>query len=327
MHAISSLSSLFPQQPSSAAPATALALLSHERILSVNGVDATRFLQGQLTCDVATLAIGASTLGARCNPKGRMQSSFRLLKLSDEHYLLAMAAELLETQQADLSKYAVFFKVELSDASERWCRLGLWGEQVPQALQAASLSGQLSDFGVALNIADAPTELWLPVNTAEAGITALSQYAQPVATHSWLVQQVRAGIGQVQLATRERFIPQMLNLDLLGGVSFSKGCYTGQEIVARMHYLGKLKRRMYHLTWSGASLPEPGTDIVDTATGKAVGEVVIAVQTDQHIELLAVLQSDAAQLPTLSVSNSIEPSLQLGSLPYEQQLATDAATN
>lgn len=327
MHSTTSLSSLFPQQPSSTVPATALALLSHERILSVNGVDATRFLQGQLTCDVAALAVGASTLGARCNPKGRMQSSFRLLKLNDEHYLLAMAAELLEAQLTDLSKYAVFFKVKLSDASDQWCRLGLWGEQTQQALQAASLSTQPNDSGVALNLPGAPMELWLPASTAAASIAALSQHAQPVPVCSWLLQQIRAGIGQVQLATRERFIPQMLNLDVLGAVSFSKGCYTGQEIVARMHYLGTLKRRMYRLLWSGIGVPEPGTDIIDTATDKVVGEVVIGVSAGEHIELLAVLQTDAAQLPTLSVSNSIEPSLELTSLPYEQQLATDAATN
>lgn len=326
MHETNPLSSLFPQQPSSASPATALALLDHERILSVSGVDATRFLQGQLTCDVATLAPGASTLGARCTPKGRMQSSFRLLKLTEEHYLLAMAAGLLEAQQTDLAKYAVFFKVELSDASEQWCRLGLWGEQVQQALSAASLSEQLSESGVAIAIQDAPMELWLPASVASDSIAALSQHAQPVSRHAWLLQQIRAGIGQVQPETRDSFIPQMLNLDLLGGVSFSKGCYTGQEIVARMHYLGKLKRRMYHLIWRGTGVPEPGTAIVDGATGKTVGDIVIAVQADDQVELLAVLQTDAAQLSTLGITNSIEPSLQLGSLPYEHQFATDVDT-
>src|SRR5690554_3731223 len=139
MHETNDLSALFPQQSPSPFPATALALLDQERILSVSGADATRFLQGQLTCDVVALPPGASTLGARCNPKGRMQSSFRLLKLSEEHYLLAMDAELLESQQADLTKYAVFFKVQLGEASDQWLRLGLWGEQRDASLAAAGI--------------------------------------------------------------------------------------------------------------------------------------------------------------------------------------------
>lgn len=320
------LSSLFPQQPSSDIPATALSLLDHERVLGVSGPDATRFLQGQLTCDVESLTDGTSTLGARCNPKGRMLSSFRLLKLDSDNYLLAMARDLLEAQQADLAKYAVFFKVELSDASDHWLRLGLWGAQASKALASASLSEQLTESGIALAIGDSMLELWLPSDTAKPLITALTQGAQPTSTHAWILQQIRAGIGHVQLETRESFIPQMLNLDLTGGVSFTKGCYTGQEIVARMHYLGKLKRRMYRLTWAGDSLPAPGTVIVDSATDKALGHVVIAAQAGQYIELLAVLQSDATQLPTLAISNSIEPPLHVSTLPYEHLFAADTET-
>lgn len=322
----SSLSSLFPQQPSSDIPTTALSLLDHDRILGVSGPDATRFLQGQLTCDVESLAAGTSTLGARCNPKGRMLSSFRVLKLDDDNYLLAMARDLLDAQQTDLAKYAVFFKVELSDASDQWLRLGLWGAHAAQALTAASLSEQLTDSGIALTVGESTLELWLPHNNANPLITALTQHAQPTSNHAWTLQQIRAGIGHVQLETRESFIPQMLNLDLIGGVSFTKGCYTGQEIVARMHYLGKLKRRMYRLTWASDNLPLPGTVIVDSATDKALGHVVVAAQAGQHIELLAVLQSDATQLPTLAISNSIEPPLQISTIPYEHLFAADAET-
>src|SRR5690606_5229034 len=136
MSQIQDVSALFPSQPPQPLPATALAPLDGERILAVRGPDATRFLQGQLTCDVAALATGSSTLGARCNPKGRMQSSFRLLKISDESYLLAMAGELLEPQQQDLARYAAFFKVTLEEASSQWLRFGLWGDQAPTALAA-----------------------------------------------------------------------------------------------------------------------------------------------------------------------------------------------
>lgn len=318
MHEIRELSALFPQQSSASGPATALALLAHERILEVKGIDATRFLQGQLSCDVATLPSGGSVLGSRCNPKGRMQSSFRLLKLSDEGYLLAMDAKLLESQQADLARYAAFFKVQLSDSTDQWVRLGLWGSQMETALAA-------TDVSQVINIDDTTVELWLPAGRGQEVATALLQHAEPVTLNAWQLQQIRLGIGQVHSQTRESFIPQMLNLQQLGGVSFQKGCYTGQEIVARMQYLGKLKRRMYRLTSVGIDLPAPGTPIMNSANDQAVGEVVTAANADTGMELLAVLQNEAAQLPTLHIADSNEP-LTLSTLPYEDQLAADAAS-
>ena len=327
MHETNDLSALFPQQSPSPLPTSALALLDHERILSVSGADATRFLQGQLTCDVAALQPGDSTLGARCNPKGRMQSSFRLLKLSEQDYLLAMAAELLAAQQADLAKYAVFFKVQLTEASDQWLRLGLWGERLDAGLVAAGLDRESADAtqGLAVPVSAAMLEIWLPASRAASATTALAAAAQPVTLNDWQLQLIRAGIGQVCSQTRDSFIPQMLNLQQLGGVSFRKGCYTGQEIVARMQYLGKLKRRMYRLTWTGDTLPEPATPILDSGSGQAVGEVVMAARGEQRIELLAVLQNEAAQSARLSLSNVTEPSLELATLPYEEQMAAEAA--
>ena len=327
MHETRDLSALFPQQSPAPSPDTALALLDHERVLDVSGVDATRFLQGQLTCDVAALTTGGSTLGARCNPKGRMQSSFRLLKLSDERYLLAMDASLLEPQQTDLAKYAAFFKVQLNDCTEQWVRLGLWGPQAADALAAVDLgqNADEADAGLAVALSHDVMELWVPADRAREIINALTDKAQPVALNAWQLRLIRLGIGQVRSQTRESFIPQMLNLQQLGGVSFKKGCYTGQEIVARMQYLGKLKRRMYRLTWAGDSLPEPATPIIDSNSGQAVGEVVTAARSDECIELLAVLQNEAAQLATLSVSDISKPALELATLPYEEQMAAEAA--
>lgn len=314
------VSALFPSQAPKPLPATALAYLDRERILAVQGSDATRFLQGQLTCDVAALAVGSSTLGARCNPKGRMQSSFRLLKRSEEEYLLAMAAELLEPQQQDLARYAAFFKVTLQDVSDQWLRFGLWGDQAEAALAATALGD-----GHALPVAAGTHELWLPLDQADSPLASLTSQATAVPASTWDLQMIRLGIGQVRGETRESFIPQMLNLQHLGGVSFHKGCYTGQEIVARMQYLGKLKRRMYRLRWDGDQLPLPGTTIHDNSTGQAVGEVVMAARAEAHLEVLAVLQNEAAELPTLVIDNIIEPSLQSATLPYEQQMAAEPA--
>ena len=307
--------------------ATAFAQLDNESLLAITGPDATRFLQGQLTCDVAALQPGHSTLGARCNPKGRMQSSFRLTKFSEEDYLLALPAELLHSQQQDLARYAAFFKVQLETRDQQWVRLGLWGDNSRSALAAIGITPDSArpDTALAVTLAQTTFEVWLPREQAAASLNALAAQAATATLNDWQLQLIRLGIGQVREQTRESFIPQMLNLHHLGGVSFKKGCYTGQEIVARMQYLGKLKRRMYRLLWASEQLPSPGVGIEDGNTGKTVGEVVMAARAGGHIELLAVLQSDAAELPSLMMHNTSEPPLTLATLPYEQQMAADAA--
>lgn len=328
MPAFPDLSLLFPTELPDSLPATGLALLDQEAVLAVQGNDATRFLQGQLTCDVAALQPGEHTLGARCNPQGRMQSSFRLLKLSEQSYLLAMAADLLEPQQQDLSRYAVFFKVQLTDASQQWVRLGLWGEAAATAIAGAGLAqaGEDEETGRALAIAEQTWEVWLPTAQAADKVRALSTQAQPLPVEAWELQQIRLGLGQVRGGTRESFIPQMLNLQQLGGVSFRKGCYTGQEIVARMQYLGKLKRRMYRLLWDDEQVPAPGTAVHRAGQSQSVGEVVMAARAGGQVELLAVLQKDAAELPDLTLADSTQP-LRVSTLPYEQQMAADEAAH
>ncbi|MEH6565190.1 MAG: folate-binding protein [Halopseudomonas sp.] len=311
---------------------THLSWLQHEGVIAVEGPDAERFLQGQLTCDVARLEANSSTLGARCNPKGRMQSSFRLQR-SENGFLLSMARELIAPQLADLGKYAAFFKATLSDESDHWLRLGLWGEAVEQALAAARLQmpaepGQTHcEPGIrVVRLADGACEIWLDSDNALQRTDQLLQHAGADTLNHWLLRQIRAGVGQVTGPTLELFIPQMLNLQQLGGVSFKKGCYTGQEIVARMQYLGKLKRRMYRLLLAGDAAPEPATPIVDRDSGKVVGEVVIAATGHKQVEMLAVLQKDAAQLATLSAGNSQGPLVTLADLPYESELTVSETT-
>lgn len=318
--------------PSPENTGTSLCWLTHEGVIAVDGPDAERFLQGQLTCDAARLGADQTTLGARCNPKGRMQSSFRLQR-SEGGFLLSMARELITPQLADLSKYAAFFKAELTEQSEQWIRLGLWGESVAQALAAVELpqpaSNQLlvSESVRVIGLPDGAVEIWLSAGHDNA-LNLIDQLLERCSvddTNNWLLRQIQAGMGQVTGPTLELFIPQMLNLQQLGGVSFKKGCYTGQEIVARMQYLGKLKRRMYRLLLAGDAAPEPGTPIVDRDSGKNLGEVVLAAKGRKLVEMLAVLQRDAAQLATLSAGDSQGPLLTLTDLPYDSEMAAAEA--
>ena len=311
---------------------TMLCWLDHEGIVTLEGPDTARFLQGQVTCDVNALPVGHSTLGARCNPKGRMQSSFRLVRAAEEQYLLVLHKRLLERQIAELKKYAVFFKTQLRDASGEWLRLGLRSGRLEQVLADSDLpcpaetgSHQQAAAGTVVRVAETAAELWLKPEQAPTLIERLSATAATASSQAWLLWQVRAGIGQVFPETYESFIPQMLNLQQLGGVSFRKGCYTGQEIVARMQYLGKLKRRMFRVLMAGEAPPPPATPVFDSASGQTVGEIVMAAQSESGVEALAVLQKDAAQLATLVVGDIDGPLLSLGGLPYDVQLEAGEA--
>ncbi|NWB41836.1 folate-binding protein YgfZ [Pseudomonas sp. E6002] len=295
--------------------------LSHEGVLAVRGSDAAKFLQGQLTCNLNYLSDTQASLGARCTQKGRMQSSFRIL-LQGDGVLLAMATELLEPQLADLKKYAVFSKSKLTDESAAWARFGVSdADQVLAGLglqlPAETDSVVRSDDLIAIRVSPGRAELWAPAAQAQTLHSQLAAQLNEGELNQWLLGQIRAGIGQVMPQTRELFIPQMLNLQAVGGVSFKKGCYTGQEIVARMQYLGKLKRRLYRLSLSAGELPEPGTPLFSPNHNSAIGEVVLAARADQAIELLAVLQAEAAESGDVHVGTLEGPGLQLLDLPYQ----------
>ena len=311
-------------------------VLSHEGVLAVRGSDASKFLQGQLTCNLNYLDQDHASLGARCTQKGRMQSSFRIL-LQGDGCLLAMIAELIEPQLADLKKYAVFSKSKLTDESAAWVRFGL--QQTPLApgavrdstrdhaqaaleqlhlaldeeIHSVARAGEL----IAVRVSADRAELWVPAEQAAAVQDTLATRLPQAPLNDWLLGQVRAGIGQVMAQTRELFIPQMLNLQAVGGVSFKKGCYTGQEIVARMQYLGKLKRRLYRVALAAETLPEPGTPLFAPERTSAIGEVVMAAHAGTAVEFLAVLQADAVEGGEIHVGDASGPLLSLLTLPYE----------
>ncbi len=294
--------------------------LIHEGVLAVRGADAAKFLQGQLTCNLNYLSDTQASLGARCTQKGRMQSSFRIL-LQGDGVLLAMASELLEPQLADLKKYAVFSKSKLTDESAAWSRFGLVNANSALAnlgleLPAETDSVARNEYLIAIRVSPDRSELWVPSDRADAVKAQLSETLDQADLNEWLLGQIRAGIGQVMPQTRELFIPQMLNLQAVGGVSFKKGCYTGQEIVARMQYLGKLKRRLYRLSLDSTQMPEPGTPLFSPSHSSSIGEVVIAAKADQVIELLAVLQAEAADSGDVHLGTLEGPGLRLLDLPY-----------
>lgn len=297
--------------------------LTHIGVIAIEGEAASQFLQGQVTCDVDQVTENNSLPGAQCNPKGRMLSSFQILKSSADTLLLVMSADLLESTLASLQKYAVFFKATLRDASNDYTALGLVGSNSATIIRNTfgTTPTALNDVTPAndtliLNCADSTYLLLTPANNTESTWLSLAEKAQPAGLPAWQLQMIRAGLGQVVNATHELFIPQMLNLQAIDGISFKKGCYTGQEVVARMKYLGKLKRRMYHLLLDTTIVPASGTVCKLTAEGQGVGNIVTAAANDNRVEVLAVLTTEAAQSKQLLFGNEESVSITLAELPY-----------
>jgi tRNA-modifying protein YgfZ len=225
-------------------------------LIAVSGEDAASFLHAQLTNDVEHLGTGEARLAGYCTPKGRLMATF-LMWRDEAAIYLQLPRELQPQLQKRLTMYVLRAKAKLADATEAPANvavLGVGGASGEAALRvhagelpAAPYGVSRSDAGTVIRLADAfgaPRYLWL--TSAESAIAALPVLHVTLAlggNQAWHLAAVHAGVPQVTAKTLEQFVPQMVNLELLGGVNFKKGCYPGQEIVARSQYLGKLKRR------------------------------------------------------------------------------------
>ena len=294
-------------------------VLDHQGMLSVRGADAEKFVKGEVSCNLNYVSHDQSSLGARCNPKGRIQSTFRLAMQGDG-FLLSMSRDLVEKQFAELKKFAMFSKSTLLDESTNWVQLGLiHPEPILQELgiELADKAGAVTQHNdlLAIRISPALAELWLPASGASCSVRQLAANHEEKTLNDWQLALIRCGLYHVTAQSYETHIPQMLNLPALDGVSFKKGCYSGQEIVARMQYLGKQKRHMQRFLASGYELPEPGTSLL-LEDGSKAGEVLVAAQSPEGIELLAIALVDVAQEQTLYLDLPERTPLTLADLPY-----------
>jgi len=299
--------------------------LSHSGLIGAYGGEAQQFLQGQLTNDVAAVDSNHSQLSAYCTPKGRMLATFRLFWRKDTYYM-RMPREVLEPTLQRLQMFVLMSRVTLEDASDALVRFGLSGPGAEQELReavggvpaAADEAYTTSECTVIRAQGPHPRfELYGELDPMRRLWERLNVRAAPVGAFGWSLLDILAGVPTVYTQTREAFVPQMANLDRLGGVSFNKGCYPGQEVVARMHYLGRLKRRTYRAHAGPATLPAPGDPVAGGPSGEAVGTVVAAEwHPDGGAELLAVLQIDAATGGDLRIGEDEAP-LELQPLPYE----------
>jgi len=301
--------------------------LSHLGVIRITGDDKQTFLQGQLTNDTRNIDKGKSQLSSFCTAKGRMLASFRILQQDDAWYLI-LPLNRLEPVLKRLKMFVLRADVSLEDVSDDFILIGLLGDCIqeymeialPQArdevIQHNNLSfvrvEDISPRYIVLGQFDAMHSLWQKLDNAI-----------PVSTSQWRLYDIRAAIPSVYDETAEAFIPQMTNLQLLNGVSFTKGCYTGQEVVARMQYLGKLKRRMYPVSFQTDKDVKPGDDIYSGASqsGQGAGKLVDVVRTGSNqYEALAVLEINSIDDGQLKLHDDSGALINIKPPPYEFEI-------
>ena len=238
------------------------ARLSRYGLLSVTGDDAREFLHAQLTRDIRSLPADRAALAGWCSAKGRLLASLLVIP-APQGFLLQLARDLAAPVAKRLAMYVLRAKVKIADESERWAQDGLW------------------DFD-----SDAPEVAWhgelATVRVGERRYLQLGPLARmsetpSAAEEAWTLQEIRAGRPLITGATQDQFVPQMVNLEKLGGIDWQKGCYPGQEIVARAQYRGQVKRRMVHLRAPAGAELRPGQEFEGGVVVDRAGDELLAV--------------------------------------------------
>lgn len=297
--------------------------LKHLTLLIVEGDDRETFLQGQLTNDIRDLSEGWSQLDGLCTPKGRMLANMRLIT-GENLYFMLVASELAESVLKRLSMFILRSKVSISPASEDFSFFGLSGSAAGDLLEIKlekidETKTTTDGCSITRIAGEIPRYLVAgPAAAIRSRLAALKTKSDEADDNDWKLADIRAGLPWVHEGTVEAFVPQMVNLPQVNGVSFTKGCYTGQEVVARMQYLGKLKRRMYRVAIDG-DCPAPGTALFSpqSQSGQGAGMVVMSAPAgDQRCEALVVTEINNAESGDVNLENEAGPQLEFLDLPY-----------
>lgn len=314
-----------PQQEISIArDGSILTDLSPLGVIRFAGEDSEGFLQGQLSCDVREVSQVHARYGSYCTPKGRMLATF-LLWRDEKGFCMQLPVELLPGIQKRLGMYVLRSKVQLSDASDESVRLGVAGKGAEAAL--AELGGAAPEDDYAMKRVGEATVVRLPGNRFEILVPPehapgvwriLARHCTPVGSARWEWLDIQAGIPVVTAGTQEQFVPQMVNLELIGGVSFKKGCYPGQEIVARSQYLGKVKRRMYRVHVQSDLAPQAGDALFGQGPAEQSGGMIVSAQPSPRggFDALAVLLNASVEAGDVRWKTADGPVVELLSLPY-----------
>ncbi len=298
-----------PVDPTTAAISGAQAVRLHDwGVIRATGDEARKFLHGQLTQDIEHLEVGRARLAGFCSAKGRLMATFVVWGRDNGDVLLACSADLLPTVLKRLQMFVLRAKCKLSDAS---AEVPLWGVVGPLDVSAAVWDCQQAGSAHRVRLPDGSESAvrWLWAGAEPEGAAALD-------IDTWRGLEASSGVARVMAATAEQFVPQMINLELVGGVNFQKGCYPGQEIVARSQYRGTLKRRAQVL--HSDEVLQPGQEVFHEADpGQPAGLVVLAGKLPGSGPVALVeLKLSALEGGALHAGAADGPLLRLGALPY-----------
>ena len=280
--------------------------LEYLGLLRVSGEGAKKLLQGQISCNLDEISLTKSSLAVHCNPQGRIISLFRIFQLGTDYYL-QMPRDLIPIAQAALNKYAPFFKVTLSDVSKAFSQIGYSGpalQNMPEDIAVLNLNEELSRY-----------EIIGESNSVNKFISTMQTPPEMMTTDDWKKLSISAGIPSVYAATSEKFLPHELNLHKLDAISFTKGCYTGQEIIARMQYRGKLKNHLYSAQTQSISPPSLGDEIYNQIG--ACGTIVDFISIDnKNYNLLVIAPEAEVNSVPLFLNQDKNNVLEFLTLPY-----------
>lgn len=315
-----------PRQPVASARLP-LTLISLEdwALATVTGADGEKYLQGQVTADVSQLTEHQHLLVAHCDPKGKMWSNLRLFRRQDGFAFIERRS-LRDAQLTELKKYAVFSKVTIA-ADDELVLLGVAGFQARAALTTLfsalpdAEKPLVNDGATSLLWFEHPDERFLLVTdtaTAERVTDTLRGEAQLNNSQQWLALNIEAGLPVIDAANSAQFIPQATNLQALGGISFKKGCYTGQEMVARAKFRGANKRALWYLAGNASRVPEAGEDL-ELKMGenwRRTGTVLAGVQLDDGRILVQVVMNNDMEAGSVFRVRDDANTLSIEPLPY-----------
>ena len=296
-------------------PPKGAARLTHLGVIRARGPDATRFLQSQLTSDVAGMGLAEARLAGFCSAKGRLQASFIVWKPAPEDVLLACSTSLLAATLKRLSMFVLRSQCKLTDASEQVPLLGLVGSAAAAAHGDANPweARELAE-GTVFRLPDVRGLARCLVAAAPSADAAHATTPYPLEDWRWL--EVQSGIPIIEAATVDQFVPQMLNLEVLGGVDFQKGCYPGQEVVARSQYRGTVKRRMFLFDCEAPAAA--GQDVFHSEDGGQPAGMVVNAAKGPTGRWSALVEVKLAALEggTLHLAGGDGPVLRRSELPY-----------
>ena len=295
-------------------------------VIRALGAEAGSFLQGQLTQDVLLMKTDEARLAAWCSAKGRMLASFIVVKISAEEFLLILTRDLLETTLKRMKMFVMRSKCELTDATTQMSVQGLTGSFAVDAMKTMNLIAPHAVSMSASGLNDSKITVLLPMANVEGVeipralhllLTTAPDTADAVQLAAWNALEISTGIARLSAAVSEAFVPQMLNYESAGGVNFKKGCYPGQEVVARSQFRGTLKRRGYIVTC--AEPIHAGQEVFDSReSDQPCGQIAQASHSlaGGFIAIISMLVS-AQSSPALHAGSLSGAQLTLQKLPYE----------